>query len=378
MARRSSTAPAGARARPRCSPLERPRGDRGPLGLTDAVVLAVSSREELAFLRAAPAEHLGRVRRDSGARAHGGGNAAGGPRRRPGRRLVARREGPRGHPRRGRQVSARVPHRKGPVRARASDLDGPTCASPPAETGWRSSSTRCRATSAARWCSSAPTDRSGSWPRGSPPSAARAGPPSERGLVGATRASGAPHQIHAVSLAGRERLLDELAGVIQALDVSRRGELLGDQISARRRPEPGHAGPPRKRSFPRPTCPPVRPVRRRQRRCSEPTRARAEARLRLYLRKPTARPRSGSAKATARPSHRTGAVLAVLVHAEPEQLIVVPTGPARRARSSLGPSCAIRGRSGTPRADASCSRDSTARTWSASTCRMSRGGHRRR
>ena len=48
---------------------------------------------------------------------------------------------------------------------------------------------------------------------------------------GATRASGAPHQIRAVSLAGRERLLYELAGAFGLYDVSRRGELLGDQIS---------------------------------------------------------------------------------------------------------------------------------------------------
>jgi dipeptidyl aminopeptidase/acylaminoacyl peptidase len=46
----------------------------------------------------------------------------------------------------------------------------------------------------------------------------------------ATRASGAPHQIRAVSLAGRERLLYELAGNFGLSDVSRRGELLGHQV----------------------------------------------------------------------------------------------------------------------------------------------------
>jgi serine/threonine protein kinase/Tol biopolymer transport system component len=47
----------------------------------------------------------------------------------------------------------------------------------------------------------------------------------------ATRASGAPHQIRAVSLAGRERLLYELAGNFGISDVSRRGQLLGLQLS---------------------------------------------------------------------------------------------------------------------------------------------------
>ena len=47
----------------------------------------------------------------------------------------------------------------------------------------------------------------------------------------ATRASGGAHQIHAASLAGRERLLYEVAGSFGIFDVSRRGEVLGNQIS---------------------------------------------------------------------------------------------------------------------------------------------------
>ena len=43
----------------------------------------------------------------------------------------------------------------------------------------------------------------------------------------ATRASGAPQQIHAVSLSGRERVIAEVAGSFQVLDVSAQGRALG-------------------------------------------------------------------------------------------------------------------------------------------------------
>jgi tRNA A-37 threonylcarbamoyl transferase component Bud32 len=47
----------------------------------------------------------------------------------------------------------------------------------------------------------------------------------------ATRSSGASRQVHAVSLSGRERLLAEGAGAFQLFDVSRRGQILGAQLT---------------------------------------------------------------------------------------------------------------------------------------------------
>ena len=72
-------------------------------------------------------------------------------------------------------------------------------------------------------------------------------------------------------------------------------------------------------------------------------------------------------------------VLAVLlVHATPQQLVVVPTGAGETRTLEPGPSCAIRARSGTLPGDASSSRDPTRRTRSASTCRTSPEVRRRR
>jgi len=47
----------------------------------------------------------------------------------------------------------------------------------------------------------------------------------------ATRSSGAASQVHAVSLSGRERLLAEGAGGFQLFDVSSRGQILGAQLT---------------------------------------------------------------------------------------------------------------------------------------------------
>jgi len=47
----------------------------------------------------------------------------------------------------------------------------------------------------------------------------------------ATRSSGTAHQVYAVSLSGRERLLAEGAGTFQLLDVSSRGQILGAQLT---------------------------------------------------------------------------------------------------------------------------------------------------
>ncbi len=168
----------------------------------------------------------------------------------------------------------------------------------------------------------------------------------------ATRASGGPHQIRAVSLAGRERLLYELAGTFNLHDVSRRGELLGDQACRpRQRPEPGAAGPPRKQSFPRLTC----------RSLSDLSDDGAQVlgtdtgegggpNFAFYLQKTDGSAPvwlgEGDGQALS-PDGRH--VLAVLVHAKPEQLIVVPTGAGETRTLEPGLSCAIRGRSGTPR-----------------------------
>jgi Tol biopolymer transport system component len=47
----------------------------------------------------------------------------------------------------------------------------------------------------------------------------------------ATRSSGATRQVHAVSLSGRERLIAEGAGSFQLLDVSKRDQILGGQLT---------------------------------------------------------------------------------------------------------------------------------------------------
>jgi tRNA A-37 threonylcarbamoyl transferase component Bud32 len=48
---------------------------------------------------------------------------------------------------------------------------------------------------------------------------------------GATRASGSPQQLHAVTLAGRERVVEEVAGAFDFLDVSERGQVLGSRAT---------------------------------------------------------------------------------------------------------------------------------------------------
>ena len=199
----------------------------------------------------------------------------------------------------------------------------------------------------------------------------------------ATRASGAPHQIRAVSLAGRERLLYELAGSSSRLyDVSRRGELLWllrsparAETRARGRGATEEAElPAADMSFLSDLSDDGAQV------LGTDTGEGGGPNFAFYLQKTDGSAPvwlgEGDGQAIS-PDGRH--VLAVLVHAKPEQLIRRSDGGRRDAHARAWARRALfAGGLGPHAADASCSRDSTARTWSASTCRTSTGGRRGR
>ena len=155
----------------------------------------------------------------------------------------------------------------------------------------------------------------------------------------ATRASGGAHQIHAVSLAGRERLLYEMPGAFGVLDVSRRGEVLGDlhsggaQVRARARGAAEEAElPASDLSFLSDLSDDGTQV------LGTDTGEGGGPNFAFYLQKTDGSPPvwlgEGDGQALS-PDGRF--VLAVLVHAKPEQLIVVPTGAGETRTLEPGP-----------------------------------------
>ena len=78
----------------------------------------------------------------------------------------------------------------------------------------------------------------------------------------ATRASGTPQQIHAVSLTGRERVIAEVAGGLEMLAVSARGRALASRVTTWTEVRARGRGALKKPICRRPTCPcpPISPT----------------------------------------------------------------------------------------------------------------------
>jgi len=155
----------------------------------------------------------------------------------------------------------------------------------------------------------------------------------------AGRASGTPHQIHAVSLAGRERLLAETAGGFNVLDVSTRGQVLADratswvEIRARARGATQEAElPATELSFLSDLSDDGTLV------LGTDVGEGGGPHFALYLQKTDGSPPvwlgEGDGQAIS-PDGRF--VLAVLVHTTPQQLIVVPTGAGEARALEPGP-----------------------------------------
>ncbi len=155
----------------------------------------------------------------------------------------------------------------------------------------------------------------------------------------ATRASGGPHQIGAVSLAGRERLLYELAGTFNLHDVSRRGELLGDRASGQTETRARGRGATEEAELPAADMSFLSDLSDDGAQVlGTDTGEGGGPNFAFYLQKTDGSAPvwlgEGDGQALS-PDGRH--VLAVLVHAKPEQLIVVPTGAGETRTLEPGP-----------------------------------------
>ncbi len=155
----------------------------------------------------------------------------------------------------------------------------------------------------------------------------------------ATRASGGPHQIWAVSLAGRERLLYELAGTFNLQDVSRRGELLGDQAFGGTETRARGRGATQEAELPAADMSSLSDLSDDGAQIlGTDTGEGGGPNFAFYLQKTDGSAPvwlgEGDGQALS-PDGRH--VLAVLVHARPEQLIVVPTGAGETRTLEPGP-----------------------------------------
>jgi serine/threonine protein kinase len=155
----------------------------------------------------------------------------------------------------------------------------------------------------------------------------------------ATRASGGPHQIYAASLAGRERLLHEVAGVFAIYDVSRRGEVLGNQASGQTETRARARGATEEAELPASDLSFLSDLSDDGTQVlGTDTGEGGGPNFKFYLQKTDGSAPvwlgEGDGQALS-PDGRF--VLAVLVHAKPEQLIVVPTGAGETRTLEPGP-----------------------------------------
>jgi Tol biopolymer transport system component len=155
----------------------------------------------------------------------------------------------------------------------------------------------------------------------------------------ATRASGPPHQIHAVSLLARERLLYEMPGYFQLYDVSRRGEVLGDRHGGGREIRARARGATQEAELPAADMSFLSDLSDDGTRVlGTDTGEGGGPNFSFYLQKTDGSPPvwlgEGDGQALS-PDGRF--VLAVLVHAKPEQLMVVPTGAGETRTLEPGP-----------------------------------------
>jgi hypothetical protein len=155
----------------------------------------------------------------------------------------------------------------------------------------------------------------------------------------ATRASGGAHQIHAASLAGRERLLYEMPGFFGVFDVSRRGEVLGEQHTGARETRARARGATEEAELPAADLSFLSDL-------SDDgtvvlgtdTGEGGGPNFRFYLQKTDGSPPVWLGEGDGQSMSPDGRfVLAVLVHAKPEQLIVVPTGAGETRSLEPGP-----------------------------------------
>jgi hypothetical protein len=155
----------------------------------------------------------------------------------------------------------------------------------------------------------------------------------------ATRSSGTAHQVHAVSLSGRERLLAEGAGTFQLLDVSPRGQVLGAQLTvwteirARARAAPEEAElPAADLSFLSDLSDDGTQV------LGTDVGQGGGPHFAFYVQKTDGSPPAWLGEGDGQAISPDGRfVLAVLVHTSPQQLIVVPTGAGETRTLEPGP-----------------------------------------
>ena len=155
----------------------------------------------------------------------------------------------------------------------------------------------------------------------------------------ATRASGGAHQIHAVSVLARERLLYEMPGYFQMYDVSPRGEVLGDQHGGGREIRARARGATQEAELPAADMSFLSDLSDDGTRVlGTDTGEGGGPNFSFYLQKTDGSPPvwlgEGDGQALS-PDGRFA--LAVLVHAKPEQLVVVPTGAGETRTLEPGP-----------------------------------------
>ncbi len=155
----------------------------------------------------------------------------------------------------------------------------------------------------------------------------------------ATRISGSPHEIRAASLAGRERLLHDVPGFFEIFDVSRRAEMLGAQVYGERQTRARARGASEEAELPASDISFLSDLSDDGTQVlGTDTGEGGGPDFKFYLQKTDGSAPvwlgDGDGQALS-PDGRF--VLAVLVHAKPEQLIVVPTGAGETRTLEPGP-----------------------------------------
>ena len=231
------------------------RGER-PLALTDALILAISLREEMAILLRPQQFAIGIFEGTLARAPLARRSTPGDPRGCGGRGLVARREGPRRGPRRGRAVPARVSDRTCPRMPPTLRCGSAISGSHVPATGLPSRSTQWLGTTQAVSGASIVRVESGPWPRALPTSWPQLVAEQRRGLVwGEPSSAGGPKR----SAPCRSRAASGSSGNCSGASVSSTCRGVGSCSeaygAAELRSTLAGAGPPRKWSCPRPTSP---------------------------------------------------------------------------------------------------------------------------
>ena len=194
----------------------------------------------------------------------------------------------------------------------------------------------------------------------------------------ATRSSGTAHQVYAVSLSGRERLLAEGAGTFQLFDVSSRNQMLGAQLTVWTEIRARARGAAEEAELPAADLSFLSDISDDGTQIlGTDTGQGGGPHFRFYIQKTDGSAPVWLGEGTGRPSHRTAASCwRCWSTRRPQQLIVVATGAGEARTLEPGPVVRYSRAVFDHTSRRSSSRASTSRTRSASTCRMSMGGLR--